>query len=332
MRHTIDEVAAEAGVSKATVSRVMNNSATVSPKTRARVEAAIKKKDFQPNVNARKLAGGTGGSIALVLEESTEEIFHNPYWKDVIDGFVSQVKEAHQHPVVFFHSAEESDVDLVQAIHRGNWDGIAIFGWHRNIKILEGNFGRDLRVVFGGRQGESKRYTYVGVNNVTGGEIATRHLFEKGCKNVITITGDLSVVAGQERLLGFKNVLKERKIKANKSNIFEGDFTRKGGAAAMREVLASGVEFDGIFVGNDLAAVEVVKILKEKNIKVPKDVKVVGFDGTQLAMEHKPSISSVVQPTRTLGSTVASQLISSRSEKLKNIELPLELFEGESSR
>jgi len=101
-KYTIDEIASEAGVSKATVSRVMNGTAPVSELKKRQVEKTIKKMGYHPNQNARKLAGGVGGSIALVLEESTEEFFLNPFWKLVVQGFIGESSSNGLHPVLFF--------------------------------------------------------------------------------------------------------------------------------------------------------------------------------------------------------------------------------------
>ncbi|MEI6294907.1 MAG: LacI family DNA-binding transcriptional regulator [Actinomycetes bacterium] len=332
MRYTIEEVAVKAGVSKATVSRVMNGTATVSRETKTKVEAAIKKLNYEPNLNARKLAGGKGGSIALVLEESTDQFFSNPFWKLVVDGFITYAASHNQHPVLFFHSSQETDRELASALIRGSYDAIAIFGWHHDINVIEKLLPKDIRVVFGGRQGESARFTHVGVDNVVGGEMATQHLIDQGCRNIVHITGDLTVESGRERLQGYRNAHKRAGLKLKEGNIVEGDYSTARAEKVLLKYLEKRDDLDGIFAGNDLSGIGAISVLKEKGFSIPTDVKVIGFDGTDLAKTNSPSLSTVAQPSYDLGSEVARQLILPASEKLVNVNLPLELIVRESSR
>lgn len=325
MKYTIEDIATAAGVSKATVSRVLNGTATVSDDVKKRVNVAVKKFDYQPNVNARRLAGGSGGSIALVLEESTEEFFGNPFWRSVVDGFITEVARKNQHPVLFFHSKDETDRELVNVLMRGNYDAVAIFGWHRDIKMLERYIPEHMRIVFGGRQGESERFTYVGVDNTLGAEMATTHLIERGCKNILTITGDLSVESGRERLAGYKNALADAGIQVKAQNILDGNYSRDSATKSMTKLLNKSSNFDGIFAANDLMAIAAIAVLTENGIRVPEDVKVIGFDGIEQASAHNPPISTIAQPSYELGNRVAGQLTLPRSESLQNIELSLEL-------
>jgi len=325
MKYTIEDIATAAGVSKATVSRVLNGTATVSDDVKKRVNGAVEKFDYQPNINARRLAGGSGGSIALVLEESTEEFFGNPFWRAVVDGFITEVARKHQHPVLYFHSKDDTDRELVDVLIRGNCDAVAVFGWHRDIKMLERYIPEDMRIVFGGRQGESARFTYVGADNLAGGETATSHLIDRGCKNILTITGDLTVESGRERLAGYKSALAGAGMQVKSENIIEGDYSRDSAKKSMTKLLSKESNFDGVFAANDLMAMAAIDVLTENGIRVPEDVKVIGFDGIEQAASFNPPISTIAQPSYELGARVASQLTLPRSETLQNIELALEL-------
>lgn len=331
IKYTIEEIALKAGVSKATVSRVMNGTASVSDDTKEKVEAIIKKYNYEPNLNARKLAGGRGGSIALVLEESTDQFFSNPFWKLVVDGFITFAATHNQHPVLHFHSPQKSDRDLADALVRGNHDGVAIFGWHHDIAAIEKLIPKHIRVVFGGNQGKSTRFTYVGVDNVLGGEMATQHLIEQGCRNIVHITGDLTVESGRERLQGYRNAHNRAGLKVKELNIIEGDYSRATVEKVLLRYLTKHLDLDGIFAGNDLSAISAITVLEEQGFEVPADVKVIGFDGTNLAMNHSPALSTVAQPSYLLGSEVARQLILPSSDEMVNINLPLELLVREST-
>lgn len=330
-KYTIDEIAEAAGVSKATVSRVMNGTAIVSEDRRLRVEATIKKLNYHPNPNARKLAGGVGGSIALVLEESTEEFFMNPFWKSVVQGFIDKASSSQLHPVLFFHSKVESDEFLVQALVRGNFDGVAIFGWHRDIKILEKHIPKNMSVVFGGNQGSSTRFTYVGVDNVAGGELATENLISAGCTKIATITGDLTVQSARERLDGYKKALKKAGLTFDKKFVLEGDFTKESAEAVLQAAMKRKLDFDGIFVGNDVMAAGALSVLQAHGVAVPKKVQLIGFDGSEIAKKASPSIASIAQPSYELGSVVAGNLVKALNrEGISNVSLDLALEPGES--
>jgi DNA-binding LacI/PurR family transcriptional regulator len=326
MKYTIEDIATAAGVSKATVSRVLNSTATVSDDVKKRVKDAVEKYDYQPNMNARRLAGGSGGPIALVLEESTEEFFGNPFWRAVVDGFITEVARKRQHPVLYFHSKDDTDRELVNVLMRGNYDAVAIFGWRRDIKMLERYIPEDMRIVFGGRQGESTRFTYVGADNFAGGETATSHLIDRGCKNILTITGDLTVESARERLAGYKSALATAGMQIKPQNVIEGDYSRSGAEKSLSKLLSKTSDFDGVFAANDQMAMAAIDVLTENGIRVPEDVKVIGFDGTDQAASFNPPISTIAQPSYKLGARVASQLILPRGETLQNIELELELI------
>jgi DNA-binding LacI/PurR family transcriptional regulator len=326
MKYTIEDIATAAGVSKATVSRVINGTATVSHDVKKRVNDAVDKFDYRPNINARRLAGGVGGLIALVLEESTEEFFGNPYWRAVVDGFVTEVSKNGQHPVLYFHSKDDTERELVDVLMRGNYDAVAVFGWRRDIKTLERHIPKDMRIVFGGRQGESARFTYVGADNFAGAKIATSHLIERGCKNILTITGNLSVESGRERLAGYKSALAAAGMQVKSQNIIEGNYSRDSAKKSMTKLLRKEDNFDGVFAANDQMAMGAIDVLTENRIQVPEDVKVIGFDGIEQAASFNPPISTIAQPSYELGARVASQLTLPRTETLQNIELALELI------
>jgi LacI family transcriptional regulator len=329
LARTIDEIALSAGVSKATVSRVVNGTARVSPDTREKVEAIMKANNYRPNLNARSLAGGGSGMIALVLDESTEEFFLNTFWKSVVQGFVEVCTSEGFYPILLFHSEKSSDRDLIATLMQGQLNSIAIFGWHRDIDVLEKYMPKNSKVVFGGKQGESKRFTYAGVDNVQGGALATEHLISKGCKNILIITGDLSVVSARERLTGYERTLKKNNIPLDKSKILLGDYTQVGAEKAIDKFLQTKESFDGIFASNDLMAKSAVDFLATRNLQVGKDYKIIGFDGSDVAIRNTPSITSIAQPSRLLGETVARQLI--KKDQIRNIQLPLEIIQGQTT-
>lgn len=330
MTATIDDVAVKAGVSKATVSRVVNNSATVSPQTRKRVLSAIQRLDYKPNPHARKLAGGSG-AIALVLQESVREFFANPFWIEVVDGFVTAVSKNSQHPALIFHTKEDGHQALIDTLRVGNYDAVAFFGWHQDISRLERDIPSGMRVVFGGRQGDTKRFTYVGADNTRGAFLATSHLIQAGCKKIVTITGDLSIESGRERLVGYQNALTQSGIKVRNELILESNYSEVTARKVLQTFLKKNLPFDGIFAANDLMALEAIRILQEFKIKVPEHVKLIGFDDIPQSVLSNPPLSTINQPSYLLGQTVAEQLLKPNHESLENVELPVSLVKRQST-
>ena len=329
---TIDLVAKAAGVSRATVSRVMNGTAKVSPEREKAVKKAIAKYNFTPNATARRLAGGRSGLIALLMEESSEEFFLNPFWGQVVQGFSSAIADAGLHPLLLIRPKSGTEDSLFATLQAGQMDGLAIFSWHRPVKSFEKMLDPKLAVVFGGDLGGSKKYPFVDVDNVKGGVIATKHLIESGCKNIVTITGDLKLQSGRDRLDGYEKAITAAGLKVQDQFVIHGDYTQSKAEELTRRLLKSKVKFDGVFAANDLSAVGVVNVLLQNGISVPGKVKVVGFDDSPVASRNQPSITTVRQPIRELGAEVAASLLAILDGKeVEDKMLDVKLIKRESS-
>ena len=190
-----------------------------------------------------------------------------------------------------------------------------------------------IAIVFGGDLGSSKKYPYVDVDNVKGGQIATDHLLSVGCKRILTITGDLRLQSGRDRLEGYEKSLIAAGIKIDEKLILQGDYTQSKAENLMKNFLNSKIKFDGIFAANDQSAVGAIKILTMNGIQVPNKIKVVGFDDSPIAAIHSPTISSIRQPIRELGSEVATSLLETISgKKVNNKTIDVKLIKRQSSQ
>ena len=329
---TIDLVANAAGVSRATVSRVMNGTAKVSPEREKAVKKAIAKYNFTPNATARRLAGGRSGLIALLMEESSEEFFLNPFWGQVVQGFSSAIADAGLHPLLLIRPKSGTEDSLFSTLQAGQMDGLAIFSWHRPLKSFEKMLDPKMAVVFGGDLGGSKKYPFVDVDNVKGGYLATKHLIDSGCKNIVTITGDLKLQSGRDRLDGYEKAITTAGLKLNDEFIIHGDYTQSKAEELTRQLLKKKIKFDGVFAGNDLSAVGVINVLLQNGIAVPGKVKVVGFDDSPVANKNQPSITTIRQPIRELGAQVAESLLAILDGKeVEDKILDVKLIKRESS-
>lgn len=329
---TIDLVAKAAGVSRATVSRVMNGSAKVSPEREKAVKKAIAKYNFTPNATARRLAGGRSGLIALLMEESSEEFFLNPFWGQVVQGFSTAITEAGLHPLLLIRPKGGTEDSLFSTLQAGQMDGLAIFSWHRPLRSFEKILDPKMAVVFGGDLGGSKKYPFVDVDNVKGGTLATKHLIDVGCKSIITITGDLKLQSARDRLEGYERALAAAGIKLNDELVVHGDYTQSKAEELIRGLLKKKVKFDGVFAANDQSAVGVINVLLQNGVSVPGKVKVVGFDDSPVASRNKPSITTIKQPIRELGAEVAASLLAILDgQKVEDKVLDVKLIKRDST-
>lgn len=330
---TIDLIAKSAGVSRATVSRVMNGSAKVSPERVKAVNKAISKYNFTPNATARRLAGGKSGLIALLMEESSEEFFLNPFWGQVVQGFSSTITEAGLHPLLLIRPKSGTEDSLFSTLQAGQMDGIAIFSWHRPIRSFEKVLDPKLAVVFGGDLGGSKKYPFVDVDNVKGGFLATKHLIDIGCRNIVTITGDLKLQSGRDRLEGYEKAITSSGLKLNEQFIIHGDYTQSKAEELIRQLIKKKIKFDGVFAGNDLSATGAINVLLQNGIQVPGKVKVVGFDDSPIASRNQPSITTIRQPIRELGAEVAQSLLAILAgEDVEDKVLDVKLIKRQSTK
>lgn len=305
----IELIAKEAGVSKATVSRVLNGSAKVSPEFTKAVNKAVKKFGFVPDAAARQLAGGRSGLTVLLLEETNEEFFLNPFWGQVVQGFSSTISKAGLHPILLIHPKTADEESLFRSLQSNKVDGIAIFSWHRPIKNYEKMLDPRVSVVLGGDLGGSEKYPFVDVDNVKGGFLAANHLIEQGCKRILTITGDMRLQSARDRLAGYENALTKSGLDIDTNLIVNGDYTQSKSEDLLRKILDGKTKFDGLFAANDQSAIGAINVLSQKNISIPSKVKVVGFDDSPIASKTIPSLTSIKQPIRELGSEVAHSLI-----------------------
>ena len=312
---------------------MLNGTVKVSPKASEAVNKAIAKYDYVPNSSARQLAGGKSGLVLLLLEETNEEFFLNPFWGQIVQGFSARISEAGLHPILLIHQKSSSEESLFATLRANKFDGIAIFSWHRPFKSLEKVIDPKIAIVFGGDLGSSKKYPYVDVDNVKGGQIATDHLLSVGCKRILTITGDLRLQSGRDRLEGYEKSLIAAGIKIDEKLILQGDYTQSKAENLMKNFLNSKIKFDGIFAANDQSAVGAIKILTMNGIQVPNKIKVVGFDDSPIAAIHSPTISSIRQPIRELGSEVATSLLETISgKKVNNKTIDVKLIKRQSSQ
>lgn len=302
---TLHQVAKKAGVSKSTVSRVINGSASVSPEAKERIEAVIDELGYVPNRAARSLASRRAQAVALVIPEDTTRFFGDPFFAAVISGIDEYLRGTDLVLNLLIASTEDRQ-KMLSYLTGGNADGALVLSHHtsdRFVQILE----EHLPVVYGGLPlsgASSKRF--VDVDNFDGAKTATNHLINTGHSRIATISGPSTMPSGRDRLQGYLKAIEEAGLEPTCE---EGDFTARSGGEAMRRLLASGAKFDGLFVASDLMARGAMEVLAVEGIKVPEDVAIVGFDDSPVAVQGPPLLTTMRQPSAEQGRLMAKMLL-----------------------
>lgn len=200
------------------------------------------------------------------------------------------------------------DSPVAHYLQGGEVDGAIFFQVH-NDELVKKLRRQGMAVVVAGTPQTDGKIAYADTDNFGGAIQATNHLIERGCKNLVTLTGDVEASAGRQRLDGFKHAIAQAGLPLRSGAVSKGDFSLESGRAAMRKVLDNGLEVDGVFAANDLMAMGALAELRERSISVPDDVKVVGFDDAVVAQAAVPPLTTISQDIEGLGSAVAELMI-----------------------
>lgn len=303
---TIEEVASAAGVSRSTVSRVVNGSTAVSPAALAAVRRAIDELNYVPNRAARSLASRATMAIALVVPEDTTRFFGDPFFAAIVSGINKRMSKS-DYVLNLIIASDDPHDKATEYLRSGAVDGAIIVSHHTSDAFID-RIAAAMPVVYGGRPVRQRdRDYYVDVDNVEGGRLATQYLIDRGCTRIATVTGPATMPGGIDRLDGFREAMDAAGLAP--VAIEDGNFTAAEGAAATRRILAAGERFDGMFVASDLMARGVLLELARAGIRVPEDVAIVGYDDSPVATSVSPSLTTVRQPSLEQGELMADVLL-----------------------
>jgi DNA-binding LacI/PurR family transcriptional regulator len=330
-RPTLEAVARRAGVSRATVSRVVNDSPSVAQPIREAVRRAVAELGYVPNQAARSLVTQRTDSIALVLPESASRVFSDDqFFPGIIRG-VCQELEAEDKQLVLLMVDSAAGHDRVERyVMARHVDGVMFASMHGADPLPELLARIGIPVVCSGRPLGQTSVPYVDVDHVGGVTLAVRHLLKTGRSRIATIAGPQDMVAGIDRLAGYRTELRGS---GRRSMVALGDFTRDSGAIAMRELLEDDPALDAVFVASDLMAHGALRTLREAGRRVPEDVAVIGFDDFEMARYTDPPLTTVRQPILEIGRQMARQLLRlAAGEEIEHaVVLPTELVVRESA-
>lgn len=298
---TIKDVSKLAGVSKATVSRVINGNQSVSPESRDRVMQAMDELGYKPNALAQALATNRSKTIGMVVSDlsgaffgpmmkSAEKVIREAGWQLVVTN--SQGQENYEREAIDFLFNRPVDAMIV-----------TLYAFPETELLQMNRQGTPVVVV--NREVQDFTENCIYLDNVYGGYLATKHLLEKGHRNIAHLCGHLTHSDAQERLSGYKKALAEFGISYDSSLVYEEDYNEAGGHRACRQLLESGAEFTAIFCGNDGIAIGANQELNLHGKSVPEDVSLVGYDDVNFARYLTPALTTIHFPVEEMGAQAA---------------------------
>ncbi|MBB5872494.1 DNA-binding LacI/PurR family transcriptional regulator [Allocatelliglobosispora scoriae] len=302
-RPTLDQVAAHAGVGRGTVSRVVNGSPQVSPEAKAMVEKAIADLGYVPNRAARALVTQRTDSVALVVSESGDRLFGEPFFAGIVRGISTVLADTQLQLWLAMAQSPAERVRIEHHLTDQHVDGVLLLSLHGADPLPALLAERGLPTVFGARPVSGTGF-YVDVDNVAGAREAVAHLVSTGRRKVATIAGPPDMSPGVDRLTGYRAAI------GTQTPLIEyGDFSEASGIAAMRKLLAADPDIDAVFAASDVMAAGALRVLRETGRRVPQDVAVVGYEDSIIATQTDPPLTSVYQPVEEMGREMARMLI-----------------------
>ncbi len=303
---TLEDIARLSGVSRSTVSRVINAHASVKEETRQKVLQVIQNVNFQPNLAARGLAAGRTNIFGLVIPASVAYIFTNPYFLILIQG-VTAACNAHNHSIMLWLSeAEYKRRTISEILHNGLVDGVIVASTLMEDPLVVSLKESKMPFIQIGRH-PSLDVNYIDVDNVRGAQEAVQHLARLGRKRIATISGPHNEIAGYDRYQGYLKGLHDRGLPHISELVEEGDWREASGYTAMRRLMSASP--DAVFIANDVMATGALQALNEANLRVPEDVSVVGYDDLPYASRERPPLTTMRQPIQAMGSLAVETLI-----------------------
>lgn len=305
MARTLDDLAQLSGVSRATVSRVINGG-PVAAATRRRVLEVIEGTNYRPNLAARSLASGRTGVIGVVMHVDPPLLFEDSYFVALLHG-VSDVLADRASGMMLWLGNRSKEETLDRILGTGLMDGVIVSADNLDDPLVDGLLDSELPTVLIGHRRSDLSASYVDVDNVGASDTITTHLIEIGRTRIGHVTGRRGTVAGEDRLSGYLRAMKRAGL-STEDLVVEGDFNRLAGVNAGEELIERGV--DAIFCANDATASGVLESVQARGMSVPEDVALAGFDDLPFAAELNPPLTTIRQGVHTQGSESAKALLS----------------------
>lgn len=328
---TIYDVAREANVSMATVSRVVNGNPNVKPTTRKKVLDTIERLGYRPNAVARGLASKKTTTVGAIMPDISSSFF-----SELARG-IEDIASMYNYNIILSSSDQnkEKEVQLINTMLEKQVDGVVFMGGEITEEHIKQFTSARVPVVLAATQDEQHELPSVNIDYAQAAYEVTKNLIERSKEQPVLITGNKHIQSNGLKYEGYERALKEANIPLDESYIFSNETTYNGGMEAVTEMLEQGKRTDSIFVTTDEMGVGVIHALHDRGIKVPDDVEVFGFNNTRVSLMVRPTLTTVVQPMYDIGA-VAMRLLTKYMDKEEvdenTVILPHRIIERNSTK
>ncbi len=307
MRLKLEDIGRMAGVSRSTVSRVVNGEPSVRPEVRSRVESVIRETGYTPNAAARSLVSNRTGVIGLVIPSRVHSLFEDPYFARLIQGITLGSNQAGVTLSLFLFQTEEEERQLYpRVVESGFLDGVIITATRMGDTLVTRMTSRQIPLVMVGRP-DHAQVSYVDVDNRDGARQAARHLVGIGADRIGLVGAPINTTAGADRTEGFVAGLAEHDRELDPDHHVDGDFSERSGYEAMQVLIDRGV--DAAFIASDMMALGALRAARERGVDVPGDLAVVGFDGFGGSRRSVPPLTTIEQPVADTAARAVEMLL-----------------------
>ena len=329
---TIADIAKEAGVSKSTVSRALNDNPLIGEETRQKIDAIAKKRHFQINMPARRLTLKQSNTIAFVTHSMYKEFsVSDLFTMEILGGITNGLKEQGYDLLMLF--VDPCDTEWpAQHLATGKADGFILMTSTRKSAHIKMLVAMDAPFIAWGAPNPKLAYCTVMGDDLTGGKLAARHLASLGRKRIAYLGGPAEEREVMLRYEGYVAGIKEAGMTVDPALVVHGDYSENSGAEKMRALLDRVPGLDAVFVNSDLMAIAAMQTLREIGKRVPEDVAVVGYDNLTIADKVTPTLTTVSQNISLAGKLLAQNLLQYiKTRAVTHVTVPVELVVRQSA-
>lgn len=332
---TIVDIAEELKLSVSTVSRALNNHPNISTRTKEKVKKMANKLGYRPNAIAAGLRNNKSRTVGLVVPRISM------FFPATISTVIQNKLHEHGYHVLICQSNDslEQEIALAETLYSTRIDALAVSSTLYTTDFSHFDIFKDnhIPLVFFDRVPKDYKVKVVKGDDYLGGYSVTEHLIERGCRDIVHISGPLTCNLYIERVAGYKNALRKHKIPFKKSRVFYQELTKENALLACEKIFAQAPYPDGVFAANDTTAITILEYCRKINLRVPEDIKIVGYSNDPRAEIITPSITSVDQFPAIMGERVASALLEllqqpgTAPQRYSEELVPIQLIERASS-
>ena len=304
---TLEDIAKQVGVSRSTVSRVVNGHPNVREDVRKRVLEVIRQTGYHPNAAARTLASQRSWMIGLVLPRTVNAFFADPYFPHLTQGIAQACNQSDYTLGLFLVGTKEDEEKIFPRVsRRGFLDGVLVQTGQIGDQLIDRLVNSNMPLVIVGRPFHADGVSYIDVDNSDAAYNAVSHLIRLGHQRIGTITGPANNTTGIDRQEGYLRALTERHRVVDESLVAEGDFSETSGYYAMQRLLPA--KPDAVFAASDMMAIGAMRAVRDAGLAVPDDIAFVGFDDLPIASLSDPPLTTIRQQVHRFGMTAVEVL------------------------